>query len=179
MTTLNESVTNNNRVPNGNESPNEVDLDVLRCVPERFTVTDTNSANWVVRKIIEARSYSARVKIWAEQEQRRALSEERTLLFLFGRQLEHWTLTEIEKLASRRKSISLPAGTVGFRKVGPRLVIDNEASVLSWAKANCQQAVVTVQKLSKVSLNAYVEASGHIPDQGAHMEMSIEHFFIK
>ena len=41
--------------------------------------------------------------------------EEKTLMFLFGRQIEDWAKAEIEKLRGRRKSINLPGGTVGFR----------------------------------------------------------------
>src|SRR4051794_29700288 len=82
----------------GSESDADVDLEVLKTVPKQFRIDDEQSANWLVRKVIAAREYGERVKAWAEQERRRAEREERTLMFLFGRQIEVWAKCEIEKL---------------------------------------------------------------------------------
>ena len=43
-----------------------------RQVPEKFRVADEDSANWLIKKIVEARQYAARVKAWADREVRRA-----------------------------------------------------------------------------------------------------------
>src|SRR5689334_271549 len=104
------------------DSDSEADLGV----PERFTVCNPETANWVVKKVIEARSYAHRVRMWAARETARAEATERQLLYLFGRQLEDWVRREIATNGGRRKSIPLPAGTVGFRTVPPSLTIDND-----------------------------------------------------
>lgn len=156
----------------------EVDIEVLKSVPKEFCIDSEERANWLVKKIIAARDYSERVKSWCEQEQRRAAREEQTLLFLFGRQIEAWAKSEIAKLR-KRKTLSLPAGAVGFRSVGPRLVIDDEAVVLSWAKANLPDAVVVTEKLSKAVINEHAEKVGVIPDEGVHLEPASEKFFIR
>jgi hypothetical protein len=120
----------------------EMDVEVLRSVPKEFAIDCEAHANWLVRKIVSARAYAERVKEWCEQELRRAAREEQTLMFLFSRQAEAWARGEIEKLNGRRKSLSLPAGVLGFRTVNPSLQVDDEQVVLIWAKANCPEAVV-------------------------------------
>src|SRR5882724_2767884 len=76
----------------------EVDVEVLKAIPKAFAIEDERSVNWLIKKIVAARAYADRIKDWAEQEQRRAVREEATLLFLFGRQAEVWARAEIEKL---------------------------------------------------------------------------------
>ncbi|MEM6552612.1 MAG: hypothetical protein AAF750_10865 [Planctomycetota bacterium] len=44
------------------------DEEMAAQVPERFVVRDEASANWVARRITEARAYAKRVHQWAEQE---------------------------------------------------------------------------------------------------------------
>jgi Bacteriophage Mu Gam like protein len=156
----------------------EVDVEVLKTVPKQFAIEDEKSANWLVRKITNARAYAERVKAFAEQELRRAEREERTLLFLFGRQIEMWAKSQIEKLHNR-KSLSLPGGEVGYRTIAPKLVIDNEEFVLAWARQNCQQAVIVTENLSKSKLNEYFKTTGSVPEGGAHVEPEMERFYIK
>jgi len=111
----------------------EVDIEVLSGVPKAFAIDCEDHANWLVKKIVSARSYADHVKKWAEQEQRRAEREEHTLMFLFGRQLEMWARDQIA-LLHKRKSLALPAGTVGFRTIAAKLVIDDEKRVLMCKK---------------------------------------------
>jgi hypothetical protein len=44
--------------------------------PDTFVVNDAMSANWLLRKIVEARAYAKHVKEWANGELRRAEREE-------------------------------------------------------------------------------------------------------
>ena len=155
------------------------DLEVLKSVPERFAITDEQTANWLVKKVVAAREYAERVKKWADQEIRRAEREERTLMYLFGRQLEKWAGDEIQKLNGKRKSLALPGGTVGFRTSNTCLQIDDERAVLSWAKENCPTAVTVMEKLSRSVLTEYFEKTGEIPDGGAHVAPAAEKFFIR
>ena len=157
----------------------ETDVEILRSLPKQFEVTDDKTANWLVKRIMQSRTYSLRVKEWAEQETQRAAREEQTLLFLFGRQIEAWAKDEIGKLNGRRKTINLPGGTIGFRTAPTRLVVDDEAAVISWARQNLPVAVVTVEKLSKSTLNEYAEKTGVIPDAGVHVEPQADKFFVR
>jgi hypothetical protein len=157
----------------------EVDLEVLKVVPRHFEIVDEKTANWLVRKIVAAREYGERVKEWAERERRRADREEHTLTFLFGRQIETWAKTEIEKLNGRRKSLCLPAGTVGFRSQPSRLVVDDDAAVILWAKKECPAAIVVVEKLSRSILNDHFGQTGEVPEHGAHVERDAETFYIR
>lgn len=156
----------------------EVDGEVLRIVPKQFAIVDEKTANWLVRKIIEARQYDAQVKTWAAKECRRAEREEMTLMFLFGRQIEAWTKDQIGRLSGRRKSICLPAGTVGFRSQNAKLVIDDEFAVLNWARQNLPSAIQSTEKLLKSILNGHFETSGELPEKGAHVEPAREKFSI-
>lgn len=157
----------------------EVDLEVLKSVPKEFCIDSQERANWLVRKIVAARDYSERVRTWSEQEQRRAAREEQTLMFLFGRQIETWARAEIGKSNGRRKSMNLPAGSIGFRTLAPRLVIDDESVVLDWAKRNLPDAVVVTEKLSRSVIKEHAEKVGEIPDSGVHNEAASERFYIR
>lgn len=157
----------------------DTDLEVLRSVPKQFAITDDKTANWLVKRIQQSRHYAERVKEWAELELRRAAREEATLLWVYGRQLEQWAKDEIAKFNGRRKSLALPAATVGFRTNGPKIVVDDEAVVLAWARSNLPSAVVTVEKLAKSVVNEHAERTGELPDGGVHVEPAAEKFYIR
>lgn len=156
----------------------EVESEIQRIVPEAFSVCSPETAAWVVRQIINARTYSQKVQAWAAMEQRRAVAEEEHLLFRFGHQLRGWAEVEIRKLRGR-KSINLPSGTVGFRSVPARVVFDDEDAVLAWAKVVCPAAVVTNERLLKKPVVEHITATGEVPERGLHAEPSSETFYIK
>ena len=95
--------------------------------------------------------------------------EETTLMFLFGRQLENWCRTEIEKLNGRSKAICLPAGKVGFRAEGAKVVVADEKAVLEWAKEHCPMAVAVVEKLLKTPVAEHFAQTGELPP-GSHLD---------
>lgn len=155
----------------------KVDAEVLRLIPKQFAITDEKTANWLVKRVIAARQYNQRVKEWAEGEHRRAAREEATLMYLFGRQIETWVKSEIKKLNGKRKSICLPGGTVGFRQQKSRLVIEDEATVINWARQHLPDAIQTVEKLVKTTINEHFEGSGELPD-GAQVQPEHSRFYI-
>jgi phage host-nuclease inhibitor protein Gam len=157
----------------------EVDLEILKSVPKKFEIIDEKTANWLVKKVIAARQYAANVALWAELEKRRAQREETTLMFLFGRQIENWTKTEVERLGGRRKSVALPAGTVGYRLQPLKLIVDDEAAVMSWASQHCPAAIQTIEKLVKTPLNEHFEKTGEVAPHGINIEPATEKFFIR
>jgi phage host-nuclease inhibitor protein Gam len=148
-------------------------------VPNEFHVHDDDSANWVIRKITEARAYSKRCAEWCDREQARAKREEEFFMFRFGQQLFQFARQKISEAGGRRKSVGLPAGTVGFRSEPAKLVVDDEAAVIAWAKQFVPELVGTVERLSKSGLNDHLEQTGEIPDAGVHIEPARERFYVK
>jgi phage host-nuclease inhibitor protein Gam len=146
---------------------------------EAFHIHNADTANWVVRRLAAAVAYEARVKAWADAEIRRAEREAEWFRRRFGAELEAWTREEIHKFKGRKKSIHLPAGTVGFRRLGPKLVIDDAAAVLAWAKVHHPKAIVMLPKLDKAMLNKLFEEAAEVPDAGAHVEPEGEKFFVR
>ena len=149
------------------------------AIAPAFTVHDAQSANWVVRKIVEARAYAERCAQWAEHEKMRARREEDYLLLRFGRELRDFALAAIAEQGSRQKSISLPAGRIGFRHAGMKLVIDDEEAVLRWARKTQPNLVVIQESISKSGLNQYFEDTGEIPPSGVRVEPEDEKFYVK
>jgi hypothetical protein len=146
--------------------------------PEQFEVRDRSSAEWLVRKVVEAEAYMARVKHQADREIRRTQQERDFLLMRYGLQLERSTETELLKHKGRRKSVLLLAGTVGFRQTQPKLIIDDQFAIIKWAKRCCRSAVVTVERLSKTALKTHLTTTGEVP-AGAHVEPARQKFYVR
>jgi len=144
-----------------------------------FIIDNEQAANWIVRKIVEARAYGERAAEWAAAEKRRAEQEEERLMFLFGAQLRAWVVAELRRLNNRKKSIALPAGRIGFRHEDSRIAIDDEDVVLAWCRQHLPEAVKVSEKLMKSVLADHVAATGEIPEAGIHIEPAHDQFFIK
>jgi phage host-nuclease inhibitor protein Gam len=149
------------------------------AVPEGFCVRDEKTANWVVRKVVEARQYARHVQEWAAREVRRAQSEEKFLVHRFGHQLEDWVRRKLEsENGRRRKSVNLPAGTVGFRTEPPRLDVTDEEALLRWCRQHLPAAVATAEHVLKQVVREHIAATGEVP-AGAEPSEGGEKFFIK
>lgn len=147
-------------------------------VDEAFSVCDESTANWVVRKIVEARAYRDRVSKWAAAETLRADRQEAFLLHRFGAQLESWVRRHIGTQHGRRRSVSLPAGVVGFRQEPTKLLIVNETMLLGWCRANLPTAIKVSETLVKNEINTHLKATGECPD-GAEVAGGGDRFFVK
>ena len=148
-------------------------------VNSTFEVRDDASANWLIRKIAEARSYAERCADWADREKRRAQHDEQYLLMRYGGQLANYVRTRIEETGGRRKSVSMPAGAAGFKTTPARLVVDDELAVINWAKQHMPELVITSEKILKSALADHMKSTGEMPDRGVHIEPSREIFFVK
>ena len=157
----------------------ESDNQIVETEPALFEINSPERANWLVRKIVECRAYGARARDFAEREQRRAVREEQRLLWRFGRQLEMWAAGEIAKFGGRRRSVSLPAGTLSYRRVGPRVVVDDAAAVLKWAREHCPEVVIKTERVSTAALAELMKATGVVPPEGAHIEPETDRFHIR
>jgi hypothetical protein len=148
-------------------------------VPDRFCVHDDESANWVVRKIAEARAYAARCAEWCQREQNRARRTEEFFVRRFGAELEAWARRRIAEQGGRRKSVAVPAGTAGFRAEPPRLVVEDERAVILWAKTSCPEVVQVTEHLRKSVLNDHVRQTGEFPAHGVRWEAARDRFYVK
>lgn len=158
------------------QSLDKPDVDVE--VPHRFRIDSKEAANWVVRKINEARAYARRCDEWCEREKARAAKTEEFLLRRLGRELEDWAKGEIAEQGARRKSVHLPAGAVGFRRQPPRLVVDDDSAVFAWCKLHHPELLVVREHVSKDALNKHITTTGELPDVGVHLEPEHERFFV-
>lgn len=148
---------------------------VVVDAPDSFAVRDAASANWVVRKVVEARRYAEHVQAWAAAEVRRAEREEAFLMRRFGTQLEEWARRQVQTQHDGRKSVALPAGAVGFRCGRSRLIVADESALLAWCRTNLPQAVKTVQSVAKSTVAEYVKSTGECPS-GTELGGGGEHF---
>jgi Bacteriophage Mu Gam like protein len=152
------------------------DEEPLPNAPAGFEVRDHSSANWLVRKIVEARLYRRRVQEWAIGETRRAEREEQFFLQRYGPQLEAWAREQITN--SSRKSLKLPAGTVGFRTEPGRLEIKDESRLISWCRRVLPNALRTNICILKSLVSDHLQQTGECPD-GADVSGGGERFFVK
>lgn len=149
-------------------------------VPERFKVHSEATANWLVRRIIEARGYHQSVKAWADREIKRADRDEAFFLGRYGPELESWLHRQLQG-QHRRRSIPLPAGTVGFRRQPPKLMVLDEPAVLAWARTACPEAVeaVTTTRLRKRALIEHLSLTGEMPPSGAEFQNEPNRLYIR
>jgi hypothetical protein len=172
-------------------------------VPEGFHIDDEAKASWAVRKIVETRAHAARVKEWAARELQRAELDEQWLLRRFGPELEAWLRGELKRRGGRRRSVSLPDGTLGIRQQPARLEVVDELRLAVWCERHLPQALrVTIeaegclalelagwhrsrsddarlkQQVLREPLNHHVGESGELPD-GATLRAAEERFYVK
>ncbi len=154
----------------------ESQLNAEKEPPETFSVQDEASANWVLRKVVETRSYANRVKAWAEGELKRAASEEAFFLHMYGRQLEDWTRSQIGN--RRRKSLRLPAGTLGFRIAPVSLQVLNEQKLIAWCQTTLPKALKIETHILKQRVKEHIVSTGECPD-GAEVVAGGERFYMR
>ncbi len=132
--------------------------------PERFSVTDESSANWVLKKLAfyEARLSAYQTMIDNEIESIRSRGEQitgpitRQIEFFraaFGDQLRAWTQEQIA--GQKAKSVKLLHGSAGFRKSPERVNIIDEARAIKIAEELGLADVVRIRKeISKTNAKA-------------------------
>jgi phage host-nuclease inhibitor protein Gam len=154
------------------------ELAEVPATPEGFSVKDERTANWLIRKVIEARRYAERAQEWAAREVRRAQGEEKFLLHRYGQQLEDWVRRQLDDEGGRRKSLNLPAGTVGFRIDPQRLEVTDEQTLIRWCRVNLPSAIAVSEQVIKSVVREHVVTSGELAD-GAEIVDGAERFFLK
>lgn len=78
-----------------------------------------------------------------------------------------------------KKTRRLPHGEFGRKKVPAKLVVDEAAAVIDWAKEYDAPDLIRVkQEVNKTELNKFVESTG-LPVPGTHIEPESEQLIIK
>jgi len=149
------------------------------AVPDQFQVNSDDAANWVIKRIVEARNYCRKCDEWCEREKARAKRTEEFFLYRFQSQLSEWVRIKILEQGGRKKSVNVPAGTAGFRREPSKIIVDDETSVLAWCKLHRPDLITYVEKLSKSGLNEHVETTGELPETGVHIESEKEKFYVR
>lgn len=154
----------------------EIEIESAPAVPPQFAVKDPQSANWVVRRVVEARHYAAHIKQWSAAELKRAEREEQFFLHHFGPQLEDWLQPQLQQL--RRKSLALPAGTIGFRRTPMKLLIVDEPQLIHWCRHHRPDAIRVQTTILLSLLKQHLEHTGECPS-GVELVGAETRFYIK
>ena len=137
--------------------------------------------------IIQERLLSIDAQILAEKEQLKRITElcQKRINNLLGKR--NWlevrylpSATEIarQNLSKGKKTYTSPYGEVTFRNTKDRLVIDDQAMVVSWAKKNAPEALkveesVLVSKIPDRIANEFLKFEKFMPP-GMHIEAGQE-----
>lgn len=143
--------------------------------PDRFSIDDEIKANWVLKQMADAQRRIDGVQAMIDDEiaaiRRRGDEimkplQGRVQFFTaaFGANLAEWTREELA--GSKKKSIALLHGMVGYRKSPDRFVIADEPRAVEWALDNdCEGAVE--YKLRKTEFRKH-----YISNLEAHPELA-------
>jgi hypothetical protein len=147
-------------------------------VDEAFHVRDEQSANWVLRKIVEERAYRHRVQQWCDAETRRSERREQFLMLRFGAELAEWTKRQLAGKFGKRRSIHLPSGKLGYRTTPAKLVVADEPRLIAWCRRNLPSAVKVVERVLKSEVHSHIKTTGEVPE-GAEISGGDDRFFVK
>ncbi len=164
---------------------------------QKFAVTDDKSANWVLRKLAECDVAEAEIEEMMEAEIKAIQDRGEKLLKpilnnrqfftdAYGSQLESWAAEKLKD--SKKRSVPLIHGVVGFRAGRESLVVDDEEAAIATAEAYPEFAnFVRVKKeiaktelrewLKENNVTNFVGLDGLTPT--AHIERGVDTFYIK
>lgn len=148
-------------------------------IPRSFAITDERTANWVVRKINEARKYAEECAAWAKSEAARSKRVEDFFVSRFGESLKEIVAEQLGLDQNRgKKSLKLPAGTVGFRHSKANVVVSDKQALLDWCRESLPTAILYSESVRKEEVNSYFFEHGVLPP-GCELEPEGDKFFVK
>lgn len=137
------------------DTQNEAEA-AAESITESFTPDTADKVNWVLGKIADRRARAARIRENAELMARSEEREADSLEWRFGPALQAFARQELE--GSKRKSIRLYNGVIGFRLRPASVNVTEPGAALSWAKDNLPDAVT--EALDKRAFSAVLLATG-------------------
>ena len=134
---------------------------------ERFKIETKDQAAWALRKMSRIKAeqdentQAAQVEIdriaaWREEENEKL---ERSVSFFEGLLYEYFM--DLREEDPKLKTMKLPHGALKMRALQPKYEYDEDA-LLSWAKENLPQAVVTKESVSKNPVKAHIKETGEV-----------------
>lgn len=102
---------------------------------EPFVIDSRERVDWYLRKLANLEAEESRIKAQAALMLRQIESDRKSLVQHFQPQVENFVRSELEATRAKRKSIAFFHGTVGFRTVPKKLVIESEADAQTTARA--------------------------------------------
>lgn len=139
-----------------------------------FHVTDEESAAWVVAKILNCDDEEKRIRA----NMKRELDEvARRRSFFTNRYLSELKAYADEVLSNdpRKKSVRVASGSLGYRRKGDGIAVEDESTLIEWAEENCKAAIK--KSLLKTPVNEYFKITGDIPP-GCAYQVEVEEFKI-
>lgn len=124
---------------------------------EAFVIDTREKADWLLRKLANLEADEARVKAQSAVMLQQIESDRNSLMGRYQSQLENFTRAELEASKGKRKSITLFNGTVGFRTIPARLMIESEPDAITTARAVAPQTITTetVERFDKKKFMEY------------------------
>ena len=158
-------------------------MDIIHDEPEkkRFEITDVDSANWAVGRMLTAEtriqqyraladSYKRKIDEWLD----RATKDDMATIEHFEHELRPFAELEIAK--TKKQSMKLLGATVGFRKTPASVQIDDEEEAISYCETFAPELVRTKKSLDKTELRKRLEKGEEI--DGARVEPGSVRFYV-
>ncbi len=150
--------------------------------PEKFKVTNLQSASWCMAKASGAagkiasadamrNEARARIDAWFDEYTAPHVATIAAMEIF----LEPWVREEVAD--TKKKSVNLPNGTAGFRDSGESVVIFDEEKMIAEAK-RLDIEVHTVESVHKKDIKAYIKETGVVLEN-AKLVQGSEKFYIK
>jgi len=149
-------------------------------IREGFTVDSADKADWAISKAVSAQAeidklndlhdeYVARIALWYQS----AIKEHKSTIEYMESLVKPWLQAEL--VDSKKRSISLPSGVAGLRKLQPKLEVIDEKLALESCRASHPEAIK--ESLRKSALNDILKA-GELVD-GCTVSPADNAFYIK
>lgn len=143
-----------------------------------FIIHDQASAEWVMSKLFDEEAEIAAIRkrrevLLSNLDAMEKVHQRRAdwLRYRFGGELEDHAAIELD--GKKGRSIKTPFGTLSFRKKAAKLVVEDEAAALDWAKSNRSDAVKVTEKV----LVSLLPQTGAVP--GTRVEPEQDTFSVK
>jgi phage host-nuclease inhibitor protein Gam len=159
--------------------------EVQKEIATDFAVTDLQSADWCLRKVESAErniqrrrdfvtAYRAKLDAWLEKANAADFRTTERMAEL----LRPWAEKEIA-IDGKRKSVSLPTGTVGFRESPDSIEVEDERAAIENLENDGASYLIRIKKeIDKRGLMAAIKAGCPLPT-GCNIKVGERRFYIK
>ena len=140
-----------------------------------FHVVDSQSADWVVKKALEAQDDVDRLKAQYQVNMRKAQRRLEFFSLFREQEMEYWLRSQLN---GKTRSIGLEHGTIGLRHVSWGVDIVDEQEAIASAERVIPNAVQIKKSLLKKELKKHIEDTGEVID-GCSIKPEYDKFYIQ